>query len=251
MAVTRVGATHTLEVLNNFAQPLSWTTAQLLADRAREAIRAVQERIDGHDGWWFQNAQNLGSTASVGFWMQRSLYMRSDWQSTDLDTLIADLKRDRETYAVVVQTQTAPHLLWVMKDDTTVRALIDELPLVLRRLIGVEQDLFSAVDRIQSEAEFRFAIALPLLVVMPLIVFSLGLPIWFSPLLFVASLILTVAIYLQGLSRRRLANDTLVDFTRRRVELPSLERIQRRAGIKAVAGEREEVPSPAPDEPRA
>jgi hypothetical protein len=214
------------------AEPLSWSTRGLLADRAREAIRAVTEKIgQDNDEWWLRNARNLGMATAVSYWVGRSGRLLKPWDEVPTsEDIVAELKKGGAYAAAFVHQDEPPWPLWAMDDDTVAIALVGELPLVSRQLIGVEQDLFGNVDRIQSEAELRFAIALPLLVLMPVLGFTIGLPIWLVPVALFVGFLLIAAIYLQGLSKRRLANDTLVDFTRiERVELPSLERIKRRA----------------------
>jgi hypothetical protein len=214
------------------AHPLSWTTDGEVMDRARKAIQEVRDKI-GHDNdrWWFRNARNLGNLSPVFIWQMR-------FSDTHLATVkdggnfMSALKRRDDVYAVVhvEGKKPTPDQLWVLDEHYLRRAIVGELPLVARRLIGVEQDLFGTVDRINSEAELRFAIAPPLLALTPILSLTMGLPTWLVPVTLAAGLLLTTALYLQGLSRHRLANDTLVDFTRiERVELPSLERIKRRA----------------------
>jgi hypothetical protein len=242
------------------AHPLSWATRRSLIDRALEVIRAVRDKIGmDNDEWWFRHARHLGVTDTFESWLDRAEFQVYEREFTEPPSAkeyrhrprpfpgddlppedrTAHLKEQGVYAAIADLRDPGEPLMWGMDDASIARGLIGELPLVARRLIGVEQDLFGNVDRINSEAELRFAIALPLLALTPILTFTMGLPTWLVPIALVAGLLLTGALYLQGLSRRRLANDTLVDFTRiERVELPSLERIKRRAD--------EDFPEPEP-----
>ena len=110
------------------------------------------------------------------------------------------------------------------------RLLFDDLNQVKTRLIGSETDLYAAVDRLRAEAEVRAAVIAPFIV---LVVFpGRHLTGW---LLF--AILPTVALWLQGVLRRRASDDLLADAIQlRRVQAPTLERIEREAASTSIAG---------------
>ena len=217
------------------AEPLSSSGKASLIDRVREVVEAVRERLGDPQAageWWYRNARKAGGLLGLqeyvaAFYPGTVPPVDSDQnRRTQLEYF---LQRMPDVFAFAEPPQGAIATatdVWIMNERTVVAWLLPELPLVARRLIGVEQDLFGTIDRVYAEAELRFAITIPLLVVIPVLAFTLGLPIWLSVPIVLIGWILTLGIYFQGLSRRRLANDTLIDYTRiERVEFPSLERV--------------------------
>jgi hypothetical protein len=101
--------------------------------------------------------------------------------------------------------------------------VVSELDLVATRLIGEQDELYSAVDRLRAEAQFRLAIIPPLLIV--IIVLTV-----ISTYFWLIGLSLLLLYFVQAVQREREAADLLVDaMFIDRVDSPTLERIQRAA----------------------
>ncbi len=100
------------------------------------------------------------------------------------------------------------------------------------RLLGRDQELYSAIDRLRAEVEFRRALGPPILVVG--VVLAIRAP-WPWPLLILAvTMALAVGLLVDGSQLQRRMNELLLDvLTDHRVESPSLERLRSRA--RAVA----------------
>jgi hypothetical protein len=109
----------------------------------------------------------------------------------------------------------------VIDADQLTKQLIDELDLVETRLIGKQAELYSEIDRLQGEFEFRLAVIPPLLA--NVIILSI---IW-TPLWLLGSVLL--AIYLtQAHKRKTEANDILMDSVFLTDEPPpTVQRLQR------------------------
>lgn len=98
----------------------------------------------------------------------------------------------------------APYAVHLVADRA-----IGELPLVKRRLIGKEPELFSEVDRLESEAELRSAISIPLLLLA--IVLAVRVDEMLGSSLVILSFVLAVGILLaQGVRLRAEAQDALI-----------------------------------------
>jgi hypothetical protein len=93
-----------------------------------------------------------------------------------------------------------------------------EFDLMLMRLLGTEPDLFSAIDRLRSEAEFRVALMPPLLGLAG--VLGLRASVWWAAL----TVIVAVVLARQGATRSRQANDALLEALRvDRAHAPSID----------------------------
>ena len=99
----------------------------------------------------------------------------------------------------------------------------NNLDLITTRLLGDQAELFSAIDRKRAEAEFRFAVASPLLA---LIVFLGVRENWF----WLIAIIAVALLYGQGVGRLWAATELIVDaLSLGRVDAPVLERLARLA----------------------
>jgi hypothetical protein len=116
--------------------------------------------------------------------------------------------------------------------------VVREFRLMRTRLIGEEPELFSIVDRLQSEAEFRFAIVPPLAALAVATATRLGQ--WYEVLaVLVLSTLALWTLWRQGVLRLRQSGDQLLDtLSLRRVASPTLERLD--ALVAAVNNERQE-----------
>jgi hypothetical protein len=96
------------------------------------------------------------------------------------------------------------------------------------RLLGRDQELYSAVDRFRAETEFRIALELPLLVLGIVIGLRAGWP-WLAVSILISGA-LCVALFADAVKVQRRANDLLVDvLTDGRVQSPTVERLRNRA----------------------
>jgi hypothetical protein len=109
-----------------------------------------------------------------------------------------------------------------------VRAVIADLDLVATRLLGNEPELFSAVDRLRSEAEFRRAIVVPMA--------ALAILLWLGwHEVWLLGLIPALVLLYDGSRRDRAGRDLLVDALRlERVQAPAIEKFQR--AVRDVVG---------------
>jgi hypothetical protein len=109
------------------------------------------------------------------------------------------------------------------------RAVLADLDVVARtRLLGRDQELYSAVDRNRAEAEFRLAVAPPLV----FLGISLGArssP-WILAILAPLGLILAWALFMDAVRSEQMANEILLDsIADGRVQSPTLERLEAQA----------------------
>lgn len=98
--------------------------------------------------------------------------------------------------------------------------LLQELDLMRTNLLGKESELYSAIDRKRSEAEFRAALALPLGSLAAAFAWRAT---WWAAVLVVGA---AVVLVLQGVRRQRESNDALIEALRlKRAKAPSLQRL--------------------------
>ena len=101
------------------------------------------------------------------------------------------------------------------------------------RLLGRDQELYSAIDRLRAEMEFRRAIVPPLMFAAVVLAVRIGWPWWV--VVAVAAMLLCGGLVVDAAGLERRMNDLLLDvLTDNRVESPTLERLRSQA--KAVAG---------------
>jgi uncharacterized protein YjbI with pentapeptide repeats len=103
--------------------------------------------------------------------------------------------------------------------DALGRAVLSELDLVRTRLLGRENELFSTIDRLHAEADFRFAVAPALVGLSGALAWRATW--WSSAITLGCALVLA----LQGRDRTRRSNEALLEALRvGRAPAPSLER---------------------------
>jgi hypothetical protein len=104
--------------------------------------------------------------------------------------------------------------------DSAVDSLLEELDVVRTRLLGQEDELYSAIDRLNAEGEFRLALTLPGLAL------ALTLGYRGAWVLGVAVLGLCVAALIQGIRRLEASSDMTFEALRiDRAQAPLLERL--------------------------
>jgi hypothetical protein len=110
--------------------------------------------------------------------------------------------------------------------------VVREFRLMRTRLIGEEPQLFALVDRLQSEAEFRFAIVPPLAALGIAVAYRSGA--WYGIVaVLTVSVVAIWTLWRQGVLRLRQSGDALLDaLSVRRVASPTLERLD--AAVKTL-----------------
>lgn len=115
--------------------------------------------------------------------------------------------------------------------------IVDELDLIKSRLLESKRDLFDEIDRLQAEAELRFALLPPLLAVGVVAVLSIPLgsmggadPSHFAgKFLLVCGVVVLIEIFAyQAIASSRKANDKIIDAVLlEQVSAPAVDRWQR------------------------
>lgn len=96
------------------------------------------------------------------------------------------------------------------------------------RLLGKDQELYSALDRFRAETEFRMALVPPVIAIGLVVTARVGWP-W-SLLSILLALALGLALFLDAVKLQRRTNDTLVQvLSDDRVQSPTVERLRNQA----------------------
>jgi hypothetical protein len=160
------------------------------------------------DRWWVQEAEGVARTIDL----------------PDKELLAVDF---RPLVAAKV-----PHTdgIKIIEISDLVRRMIDELPLIARRLPGEQQEQFLEVTRLKAEVEFRFALAVPLVVTSSVIAAGLRLSTVAWLLVTVVAAIAGFGLLIDGWRRDRLRNDLLIELLAiGKAKSPTLERLLERA----------------------
>jgi hypothetical protein len=157
-----------------------------------------------------------------------------------VEYLLEEQLRGREQMRQPIREEKNPEVRLGRLIRVLEERIIQELDLASTRLIGEQPELFSTVDRLRAEAEFRFAIAPPLL--------ALGLLLATTEhVLWLAMVIAVAVLGWQGMRRRTEANDVVADsLLLGRVEAPILERLRRAAEMPLQFGEHSEETAAVP-----
>ena len=108
--------------------------------------------------------------------------------------------------------------------------LFDELPLVARRLVGDEQELFLEASRMKGEVEFRYALAIPIPITVSVATFGLGVPTWVWIAASLAGVAAGWGLLADGWRRDTARNDYLVELLAiGKAKSPTFERLLERA----------------------
>jgi hypothetical protein len=114
--------------------------------------------------------------------------------------------------------------------DQTVYSCLLELPILERRLVGANVNLFGEVDRQRAEATFRFAIWPPLGVIPVAFAAQSGASPGIMYIAIAAAVVVIAVLTTQGSQSERQANDTPIGIARAGiVKFPALERLD--AGV--------------------
>lgn len=196
------------------------------ASRGRElAERGVREDEPSDPRRAVENAtETLDRVGLTPAHLDRAEHILQKVQGTTLDA--GDARYVEYVERALRELGTPGSREW--ETGSLVREVIADLELVATRLLGNEPDLFSAVDRLRSEAEFRRAIVVPMAALT--ILLTLG---WHE--LWLLGLIPALVLFYDGSRRDRAARDLLVDALRlERVHAPAIEKFQR--AVKDVLG---------------
>jgi hypothetical protein len=136
----------------------------------------------------------------------RAILTEGGWPRERLMSLHERPHRDNEFAAVLQEVIAA--------------SIVPELRLARTSLIGDQQELFSEVDRLQAEAEFRTAIAPPLVAIAFVLAWR---AVWWS---FAIPIVAAILLTITGRNQSRRANDSLLDALRiGRAKVPSLDQV--------------------------
>ena len=224
-----------VEDLANQTQEPSAATVGSQAQRAEQAVmqsvrdlesmtataRAVRQALQGG-----LTPEELGKAADVN-----RLLVERDMTLDDVE-FVEETERRMEDAA-----RRAAH--W----DTAslIQRVLEDLDLVATRLIGKEPDLYSAVDRLRSEAEFRLAIVVPLAALVMLLL-QLHL-VW------IYALPVSLILFVDGIRRDRAARNLVIDaLFLGRVAAPALERFEQSAK-DVIESPTSAAPTPVPSSP--
>jgi hypothetical protein len=118
-----------------------------------------------------------------------------------------------------------------------VNVLIEELPLLARRLAGDQEELFLEATRMKGEVEFRYALAIPIPVIVSVLSFGLGFATWLWLAATLVGVLTGFALLTDGWRRERLRNDLLVELLAvGKATSPTLDRLLERARRAAQDG---------------
>lgn len=102
--------------------------------------------------------------------------------------------------------------------------MASEIPLVATRLLADNRDLFDRFDRADSEASFRLVIALPVLLIVPLLAWRLQLEAWGCAICAAIALLIAILLLVDGGRKRTESNDAIYQAVFvGKVEFPAIE----------------------------
>jgi hypothetical protein len=105
-------------------------------------------------------------------------------------------------------------------------AVLDLDVVTTARLLGKDQELYSAIDRHRAEVEFRFGVIPPLLALSVAVSLRVS-EVWSAWAVVMLGIAAALGLYWDALKQQREANGLLVDAAvHMRVDLPSLERLR-------------------------
>ncbi len=197
--------------------------------RAFNARQAAQDAIDRlrfrspYDDWWIEEASDFAPL----------LYE---------DGLYFHVRGERPTLALQMDERSPSTSALLLTEAAITARLFDELPLVARRLVGEQQELFLEASRMKGEVEFRYALAIPIPVAANVLAFGLGLSTWIWIAATIAGVAAGAALLADGWRRDALRNDYLVELLAiGKAKSPTFERLLERARQTKPAFERRPI----------
>lgn len=201
---------------------------------AEQAVRELQERDvrSPRDEWWIREAGEFAKELSGSELSSRLKY----WGGSSILALEKrHIGEEILEQAGITFARGEPdglrHLRFrVIGEREVTMRLFDELPLVARRLVGEQQELFLEANRMKGEVEFRYALAIPIPITASVLAFGLGLPIWVWITASVAGILAGWALLEDAWRRDGQRNDLLVELLAiGRAKSPTVERLLERA----------------------
>jgi hypothetical protein len=195
------------------ANPLSLLGQRVLSDFLSYEMDDVDRRLQRARVTWLQAFPSL-SRALPGSGDTSLLDIELPSGPIGADS-VRESQRSEDLDAEDLETPTRVRL-----HQLTMEAIQVELRQTATRLVGTEAELFGLIDRLQAEAELRFAIALPLAALVAVLTVEFH-PIW------LLGLVAILGLLAQGIRSRVEAGDRTVDaIALGRVIPPSLERLR-------------------------
>jgi hypothetical protein len=216
---------------NQILNPLTRLTVDALRRLARRTRTEIEAQLapTGKSVADFLAVEREASLRREGEGMWRRALSRI--QSTELvqmffDKLGAERRRQQRQRRLIMRHAAAPPPEAMPERELAELAILDLDVVTTARLLGKDQELYSAIDRHRAEVEFRLGVIPPLFALF--VTASLRLPqVWNSALVVSFGVAAAVGLYWDALKQQREANGLLVDAAaHRRVEFPSLERLR-------------------------
>jgi hypothetical protein len=200
------GGEGSFENLLQFVQPYgyNWYAAPSTIG-GPSSFRTIRELSDRELGESFRAIERAIEAAKVRERLPSVSFLNAG------GSVMVRLRVEKERGVVEPEEFVVPHLFLV-------RDLLDQRSLLETRLLEVAPGTGGQIERLRSEAEFRVAIALPLVVLAGILAVDVGL-------LWLVGLIVPFALLTQGRVLSRQASRELFDALRSRIQTPELERI--------------------------
>jgi hypothetical protein len=195
------------------------------AERLPDAIRVLATRHDYGRGMSTLRASNRGydSLDSAAVERVREVESRLAGKNRTLEDLPPDLIKPISEFDAYTRAEGGGPAPETLARYALINRTFDELPVIATRLMGEQPELFSAVDRLRSEADLRRSVVPPLVALIAVLVVR-------SHWAWIFGLIVVVLIAYQGRQREQEAGDLVIDsIFIGRVEPPAFERLRRAA----------------------
>jgi hypothetical protein len=162
-----------------------------------------------------------------GLWTRVWSRLRSsDFVEAIEEKLAIENRRRVRVRRSIMEHAAAPPPEAITEHELAELAVLDLDVVTTARLLGKDQELYSAIDRHRAEVEFRLGVIPPLLVLFVTVSLRIS-HLWSAGAVVAFGIATVIGLYWDALKQQRKANGLLVDAAvHKRVDLPSIERLR-------------------------